>query len=118
MERERGGCLTLYLVVSLFAGGLALISILELLSYQRYAEVIPPWLIVIVGVLIAAQIVCIVGIYSWKAWGVYGLAASMIVSNLFQLMLSLGNPGSNLVQLVVQPLVLYILVKDKMPEFE
>ncbi|MCA9908642.1 MAG: hypothetical protein KC519_08345 [Anaerolineae bacterium] len=118
MERERGGCLTVYLIVLAAAAGLGIVSILGLASNPRSAEVIPSWIVIFVVVLAIVQIASVVGIWSWKTWGIMALAASMIISNLVQIFTGLGSLAMNIVQLVVQPLLLFVVLRDKMHEFD
>jgi ABC-type Na+ efflux pump permease subunit len=117
VEKERGGCLSIYLGVSLLASIVALVLFAGLASDPR-ARILPPSYIPVSLIIIAATAVCAYQTWNWKRWGLYGLYATMIVSNLYSMIIGVGDVGRNLLQLFVQPLILYLLTYKKMDNFE
>ncbi|MEP7284468.1 MAG: hypothetical protein ABI947_01710 [Chloroflexota bacterium] len=114
--RERGGCLTAWLLLASLANpagvlyyllnGNGLTRVLHLGSW-----VIPTF--TLIGVLIT---ICVVGIWQWKKWGVQGfliLGTITFFLNLFTLGLSAGTIGGLLGMGTV-----WYLVHNKWEQFE
>jgi O-antigen ligase len=119
-EKERGGCLTAWLVVvtafNLFFG---LISSLQLLSYvgdPRVTRVIPA--VVIYGLigLEIALIAGLFGIWNWKRWGVYTVAGALAISAVFSLIL--GDALRGLVFPIIQFAIFFYLINPKWDYFD
>lgn len=82
-ERERGGCLTAYLiVVSIFwlIGGFSFLNI----SRELTSSTSQMWAMVI-GIASLVAVVFVTGIWKWKKWGVLGLFGILILNILFYL---------------------------------
>ncbi len=125
--RERGGCLTWYLVASVVFSVLALV--LLVLAVTAAAAVaaaaglsgsdIPtlpvlPLIISIVGII--AVIAGFWGAWTWKKWGIYVIGASFVISALGGLLG--GNASQAVVSLVIELAILWYVVKDKWALFE
>ena len=119
-EKERGGCLTVWLVVvtafNLFFG---LISSLQLLSYvgdPRVTRVIPA--VVIYGLigLEIALIAGLFGIWNWKRWGVYTVAGALAISAVFSLIS--GDALRGLVFPIIQFAIFFYLINPKWDYFD
>ncbi len=117
VEKERGGCLSIYLVVGLGAAVVALFLFLGLASDSR-ARFLPPSYLIVTLAVTVAYIVFTYQTWNWKRWGLYGLYATMIISNVYDLVVGISDPGRNILQLFVQPLILYLLTYKKMEYFE
>src|SRR5688572_25648207 len=87
-RRERGGCLNIWLVLST---GITIFSVMTLLAITgpglktdsvAYALALT--------VLVVVNLVCLLGIWKWKRWGVYGIVATSIASAIIELMF--GRP--------------------------
>ena len=117
-DRERGGCLSLYLGIGLILGPIVVLLYLNLLSDRRVTLLIPGWFLVVQFALIILTFIFTYQTWHWKRWGLYGLYGTMIFGNLLSIGIGIGNPSRDLIQLVVQPLILYGLVRNKMDYFE
>jgi hypothetical protein len=79
--RQRGGCLSLFLLVLVVFALYNLISSFGLQqAYQDLAAqglsvevIVPSWLVPAQIVISVLTLACIYGIFTWKKWGVYGL---------------------------------------------
>jgi hypothetical protein len=116
--KERGGCLSLYLAAALLFSVAGLVLWIGLAADPRVSRVVSPVTIILfVGILIAF-IVCTWGTWQWKQWGLNGLFITTVLSNLIQFGLGVGEPARNLAALFIQPLILWLLVRNKMDWFE
>lgn len=120
-QRKRGGCLTLWVTVSAIMGVIAAFGFCNLLGVVGR---VPPALrrisigsMFLLGGLIAAQLVCLWGIWQWKKWGVYGMAAIAIASPFIEGALGIATATDWLAPFI-QLGILYFLVKDKWDYFE
>ena len=119
-DKERGGCLTVWLVVvtafNLFFG---LISSLQLLSYvgdPRVTRVLPA--VVIYGLigLEIALIAGLFGIWNWKRWGVYTVAGALTISAVLSLIS--GDALRGLVFPIIQFAIFFYLINPKWDYFD
>ena len=112
--RERGGCLTTWLLVS---GVLAVIALLAILSLGAQTGNLGNGGIITGITIMLAYLIFIYGTWNWKRWGVFGLAVSTVLSNGFQILNGI-RPETNLLQMVVQLAILYFLVHSRWEQFE
>lgn len=119
-DKERGGCLTVWLVVvtafNLFFG---LISSLQLLSYvddPRVTRVIPAVMIYGLIGLEIALIAGLFGIWNWKRWGVYTVAGALAISAVFSLIS--GDALRGLVFPIIQFAIFFYLINPKWDYFD
>lgn len=115
--KERGGCLSIYLTVLICASTFVLFYSLAnpgwMLPYI-FSRVISPLVIPIAS----ATVICARAVWNWKLWGVHGLYGLMIFDNGLQIILNANNAGTYLIALIIQPLILWLLVRNKMDWFE
>lgn len=105
LQKKRGGCLTTWLVFVIIADCLAALSSLALIGDNSIMDGFGEFLLL----LSIGQIVSAVGILNWKKWGVYGFVTCVLLSVLVGF--SLGDSTMSFLQLLVQALLLYFLVK-------
>ena len=97
--RERGGCLSMWLVAVM---GFNLLGNCMLLANGIFD-------VIALG-LSAANIVCAAAVWNWKRWGAYGLASSFSVS--FIIGLALGD-GYTIASSLLPAALLFSLVEPK-----
>ncbi|MEP7287582.1 MAG: hypothetical protein ABI947_17630 [Chloroflexota bacterium] len=125
--RERGGCLTAYLVATIFFAILGLILLVTAgaalsaavaagaVSGADIPSVSPlPIILSVVSVIVA--IIGVVGAWTWKKWGIYLIGASFIISALGSIIG--GSFVSAVVGLLIEAAILWYLLKDKWALFE
>jgi hypothetical protein len=66
----------------------------------------------------SANVICARAIWNWKQWGIYGLYGLMIFDNVLQIILRSPSAGTHLIAFCVQPLILWLLVRNKIEMFE
>jgi hypothetical protein len=121
-EQERGGCLTVFLVLSFIGSLLGLVGTVMLSSGSNalagtgYNFVLPSWYLPVAVISIVVHLVAIYGVWTWKKWGVYLLIAEYVFS--FFITLSTNGIAYALGGMVVSGLILWYLLKDKMEAFE
>lgn len=108
--RERGGCLTLWLIASGVLGVYGLFAVYSA-SPGRGTIQSGPLLVLL------AHIAFIYGAWNWKWWGVYGLVATTILGGSFQFFNHI-NSGLTYVLVIVQLGTLCFLVVSKRKDFE
>jgi hypothetical protein len=115
--RERGGCLTAFLVfvigVNVFFLFTFCVRASELSRYSNSSSVIP-----ILAVSFAVQgavLACAVAMWNWKSWGYYGLGAAYAIQAV--LMLLSGNI-LGLVGSLIGLGILYAVVNPRVEMFE
>lgn len=122
-DKDRGGCLSLWLIGStLFSlyGLFVLCQAVSIVSdrssfYSNRSGLMCAF--VLLGAIVIGSLVSLFGIWNWKKWGVYGIATMSIASPIIEGLV--GAPdASDLVAAVVQLTILYFLVKDKWDYFE
>jgi hypothetical protein len=116
-QRERGGCLTVWLVLVLIANPLT--AIYYLVSGQellRQLPGFPGWALPVLAVAAAANFVFAIGMWMWKKWGIYGFIASAAVALVINIIAGLVVPG--IISAIISIGILLFLVRDKWDEFE
>lgn len=116
--KERGGCLSLYLGIGIIAGPIALFLFLSLASDPRVRFVVPSYYLPAQILVILTTLICTVAAWNWKLWGLRGLYVTMVLSNMLSIVSGVGDVGRNLLQLFIQPLILYLLTRNKIEDFE
>jgi len=117
VERERGGCLTTFLVfvigINVFFLFTFCVQASQLSRYSNSSAVLP-----ILGLAFAIQcavIACAVAVWNWKTWGYYGLAVAYVIQIVIMLLagniLSVVGSGLGLV-------ILVSLVNSRLEMFE
>jgi hypothetical protein len=112
--RERSGCLTFWLGANAV---LAVIALVVIVGVARESQSFLNPLVFWGTILMPAFIVSLVGIWNWKRWGVYGLAAVIILSSGVQQIVNY-KPFENLAAMIVQLAILYVLVRGQWTAFE
>lgn len=124
--RQRGGCLTIWLGLSLALALISAANLFQLLDYLRPGALRPGagitsseliGIIVGYGVLVIGIIASIYGIWHWKRWGVYGMVAVVFVSPVIELMVGDLVPR-DCVQPFLQSGFLWFLIRNKWKYFE
>jgi hypothetical protein len=122
--RQRGGCLTAWLGVSLAASlitGVLLLQMLDLLrpgtirleADRQYVLLV----VFLLGGLLVGMFACLYGIWNWKRWGVYGIAALSVASLLVSIILDVAT-SRDFIQPFTQNAVLWFLIRKKWQYFE
>lgn len=120
--RERGGCLTLYLVLIVIGSILGLIAAFSLsstanqLAAQGFAVNVPSWYGPAWIVSIILSIAGAYGTWTWKKWGIYLLAANLVFSTAISV--AAGQGLSAIVGLIIAGAILWYLVRNKWAMFE
>ena len=120
--KERGGCLTLYLVVIILFSIFGLVSAFSLnstaqqLAAQGVAVNIPSWyapaqILSVILVLVGA-----VGTWMWKKWGPYLLIANLVFGVVTALLA--GQILAAVLAIVISGGILWYVLKDKWALFE
>ncbi len=113
---ERGGCLTVFLVLMMIAN--PIIGVLYLASgdtFKRALPGAPDWALPALGILALVNFGCAIGMWMWKKWGVFG---SLVVAAIgFVMNLIIGvNPMQAFMGLG-GPIILIFLVKERWARF-
>jgi hypothetical protein len=123
--RERGGCLTLWLVASIVFNVAAFyllwqsISALSSLRIRSDAVSQAQLLTVVLGVMLVALLICLIAAWRWKRWGIIGIAIIVFASPVAtSLILPVVAKPNDWITPLIQTGVLYWLVKDKWHAFE
>lgn len=112
---ERGGCLSIWLAVSALFIIIAFFGLAGLAS-EAERQGIGAVIYVLMGMSVLS-LVCLYGIYEWKRWGVYGLAAISIISPFVEASLGVAD-ASDCIAPFVQLGILAYLVNDKWMHFD
>jgi len=122
--RQRGGCLSLYLLVAIFGSVLGLLAVsganalnAQLAAAGQAVVDIPSWYVPAEVALIVLTLVAIYGIFTWKKWGVYLLIAQWVISLLVNIVGGQGL-GTSIVSLLIQAALLAFVLRDKWALFE
>lgn len=122
--KNRGGCLTVWLGVSLALSLLTVLLLIQSLDAFRPGALpggrtMPVSIVTVLLVLALgiANVVSIYGIFQWKRWGVYGLVAVLIASPVVELMIGTAT-GRDLLQPFIQIGLFAFLLRGKWPYFE
>src|SRR5450432_2378314 len=122
IQRERGGCLTIYLVLIIIGSVLGLISALTLgsatatlaaqgVAYELPGWYAPAWIVSIILALVGAF-----GTWTWKKWGLYVMAGSLVFDALISLLT--GQVVGAIIGLVISLAIFWYVIRNKMPMFE
>jgi hypothetical protein len=111
--KERGGCLTYWLVYAAIIALLVIYFVPNFLSntqWFKYASI---------GITVV-QIIFIIGIWLWKRWGVFGYVVITLITPVvaFIRVESISQAFISLIQSLSLILVLYLLVKPKWQFFQ
>ena len=117
-KRERGGCLTLWLVLATGVSGISfLVSVPQLLAVIMDSSKISPQASTIALVLSALVIliqlpylISLWGIWQWKRWGFYGVIAFIILKAILQLLGGMENLPNFFVSMFELIIVGYLAV--------
>lgn len=120
IERQRGGCLTVWLGVSLAIALLGVLSIIQLLdllrpgALPRGESTSTIWfMIIVLGGLLAGRLASLYAIWNWKRWGVYSLIVVTIVSYFVQHLFPDRTPLLNCLDLLLEFLILWLVVRRR-----
>jgi hypothetical protein len=94
--RERGGCLTLWLVVATIGNGLGLLGAIGLIAQSGQS-----WISLLSASLGIASFGCVVAIWMWKKWGIYGYGVAMVLSIVVSLVTGLYYAVAGVIGLTV-----------------
>jgi hypothetical protein len=123
---ERGGCLTIFLLVLVVFtvyglwGAFGTKQVYQDLAAQGLIPevLIPDWVLPAQIALAALSLVFIYGIFTWKKWGVYGLVAAWIAG----IVIGMATPGTilplSLLILGVEVLLLATALRGRWMYFE
>ena len=78
-ERKRPVLLRAMLILWMAGSGISICSVLADLSGRAIAYTVldhPEWAILPIGLLSLVNLVCVIALWKWKRWGMYGLAFS------------------------------------------
>lgn len=119
--RERGGCLTAWLIVSALAAVFAVFVYFQLLSLISENLIVQQRIsgayIFALGALIVASIVGLWGIWNWKKWGVYLMVFTSLASAALEFMLGIAT-ATDIIQPFLQIGLLAWLVSSRWDYFE
>ena len=121
--RERGGCLSLYLILAFLGSVLGLVSVLTLNAANaalvaQGVTAIPGWYIPALVVEIILTLVAIYGMYTWKKWGVYLLVGTWVLSIAIAQAGGVSSVGTSIGTIVIEALVLWYVLRNKWALFE
>jgi len=119
-ERNRGGCLTAWLVLMILGATFASISNFFLsdtlgglsTGYRHGDE----WVLIAWGVLALIQLVAAVALMLWQKWGFYAVVATAVAS--LGIQIYLGFPIYLYIYTFVGPLILFLLMKPMWRNFD
>jgi hypothetical protein len=117
---ERGGCLTAWLVVSTILtviAGVAFMQLLSVLIRPRAFEDISPVGVLLLGGLMIGSSICLIGVWNWKRWGVYGIALTSCISPLIEVFFFRADV-TDFIAPFVQIAILWYLVSGKWDAFD
>lgn len=115
VKPEHGGCLTAWLVVSAL---LSIVAVVALLGVADIANQIGRgWIVYLFLGLVVVQVISIVGVFSWRKWGVYGLIITIIASSVVQIIGGIATTR-DYVAPFIQLALLYYLVNKKWEYFD
>ena len=117
-SRERGGCLSAFLIVGmiLFALGAVYLFLNALFGFEALQELVPTisrayW---IWGAFLGlANFIAFLGIWWWRRWGVYAFVAISIMGFLVDISRTFGGGLFNLIRGGVLVGLLLILIRNK-----
>lgn len=117
-ERERGGCLSVFLVfiigANLFYMAVICNEYSQLSRFSGASSSVMPLFMLLFAVE-AVVIACAVAVWNWKSWGYYGLLIGYAISFVLGL---LSGAMTSVVGAIVGGGILFFLVNDKIDEFD
>jgi hypothetical protein len=119
-QRNRGGCLTAWLVLMILGATFAAISnffLSDTMSgFSSGFKHGDQWVLIAWGVLALVQLVAAVALMLWKKWGFWAVVATAAGS--LALQIYLGFPIYLYIYTFVGPLILFLLMKPTWDSFE
>ena len=107
-ERNRGGCLTVFLVLMLVLNPLtALYYLFSGEALRQAVPSIPTWALLMLAIGGIANFIFALGVWQWKKWGVYGFAGTSLI--VFVINLIVIGLGPALFGLVGLGLLVFLL---------
>ena len=76
---KRGGWLTTFLILMFIGNPVSLIFLFAASLIKNLSKNSPIWVIPVLGVSSIINIICAIGIWKWKKWGVYGLVITTLI---------------------------------------
>jgi hypothetical protein len=116
-HRQRGGCLTAFLVLMMIANPIiALVYVFGQDFIKKGMPHAPDWAFPVLTVAGLVNLVFAIGIWNWKKWGVIGSITMAAI--IFPLNLYIGVPAFNAIMGLGGPALLIFLVKPLWRGFE
>jgi hypothetical protein len=106
-EKKRGGCLSALLIFNLIVSPLSGLVLILGSSTMRDVLGIPYKVIMLTGILAIVSFVCVIGVWKWKRWGVYGWIGLALLTFLVNTIA--GAPANGLAGLVGIGLLLLLI---------
>ena len=114
--RDRGGCLTAFLVLMMIANPLVGLMYLVTGDAIRRSLHAPDWAIPVLTIASLVNFACAIGIWKWKKWGVYGAVAMAGLGLVVNFTIGI-QPMQAIIGLV-GPAILIALVSKLWKEFD
>ena len=121
--RERGGCLTIYLILIVIGSILGLASAFSLNATMQQLQAqgadvpsIPSWYAPATILPVLLSLVGAYGTWTWKKWGVYALAGTIALNVIFSILA--GQVVTGIAALVIGGGLLWFVLRNKMSLFE
>ncbi|HVU14261.1 MAG TPA: hypothetical protein VHD90_23440 [Phototrophicaceae bacterium] len=115
-QQQRGGCLTIWLVLAFIGGIFSVISYLTSTStfIQAYPTATSATFILL-AIASALIVIGAVGLWMWKRWGFYAYVAGAIVAVVANFTIGIGLAG--LVGALIGLGILWFLIRNKWDSF-
>jgi hypothetical protein len=115
LTRERGGCLTVFLVAAIVFSGFSCLYTIQLSDTANKIFEIPYPALVAASTLRAAEFVCVIGLWYWQKWAING----MLIVYAIMLVISLLSRNFVLAIItIVEAGILYALINERLEMFE
>ena len=113
--RKRHGCVTFWLVSNIV---LALIFFPELLSLMGdLSRHLPPIVVLLLIIILVGEMICLVGIFRWRKWAVYGYLGFWIAGILLRLMMGFYQARS-IGNVIVTSIVFFGFIMPNIEDYE
>lgn len=113
--RKRHGCLTIWLVLYIIVG---LFSIVPLLGITVDMATIRPAPLVYLSIaVLIGELICVVGIFRWKKWGVYGFLILQTVGIVLRLSTGLFTLRS-IVAVAIGYIMIFTFATPNLSDYE
>ena len=113
---ERGGCLTIWLVLMILAfAASAFTYLLNSAALGPAFPNAPSWAFMVLGIAGIVGVVSAIGLWMWKRWGFYGYIAVAVVALVINAIL--GQLVAGIVGAAIGLGILWFLIKDKWAAF-